>query len=297
MSTDLRALGRLTESLDGRPPRRRLPVRRGGGPARRRPRVPRPVIAVVVIAAVALAWLGLVALDMDEAATPADGAGAVEVPVRPAGDDPERISRSDVRGQPNGTFARIEDLRLSLPHPDPLLVAFAEAGRAEALALEPVGRLIGSGHDRFTAPDDTRGPGYVVLASEGRPRAPTSAADVVVPDGATVTAPVDGRITRVREYAMEGGVRDYRVVIEAADQPSLQVVLVHLQEPSVAAGDVVRAGETPIGTARLLPFSRAVDAHLDERSPHVHLEVRPAGEPEPADPNEPAAPPASARGR
>lgn len=296
MSSDLRALGRLSESLDGGAVggrrRRRVTIRRGPGPARRRPLVPRSVIVAVVVVSVALAWVGLAARGSDEAPTPptqaTEGSG---VPVRSAGDEPQRTSRSDGRTLPGATFARVDDLSLRLPHAEPVLVAFGEADRAESLALQPVGRLTANEHHRFEPTDDTRGPDYVVLASTGKPRVGTSAVDVVVPAEAIVSAPVTGRVVGVREYAMEGGVRDIRVTIEAARRPSLHVVVVHLDQPTVAEGDEVQAGKTPLGVVRRLPFSRGVDAHLDEPLPHVHLEVKPAGEAAPPDPNEAAAAP------
>lgn len=297
MSSDLRALGRLSESLAGgaggsRRRRRRVTIRRGPGPARRRPLIPRPLLVAAVVVSIALAWVGLAARGADEAPTPpAQATGDADVPVRTAGEEPQRASRSDARVQRGGTFARVDALPLRLPHPAPVLVAFGEASRSEALTLEPVGRLTANEHHRFEPTADTRGPDYVVLASAGRPRAPTSAADVVVPADATVVSPVTGRVVEVREYAMESGVRDVRVTIEPADRPSLHVVVVHLHQPAVAEGDAVQAAKTPLGAVRRLPFSRGVDAHLDEPLPHVHVEVRPAGQADPLDPNQPAAAP------
>lgn len=296
MSSDLQALGRLGASLDGGVAsgrrRRRVSIRRGPGPARRRSRLPRPVAVGIIVVAGALTWVGLAAGGAEETPTPSSGTTEItDVPARAVGEDPGRASRSDARALRSTTFARVDDLPLTLPYADPLLVAFGEGSRAEALTLQPVGRLTANEHPRFDPVSDVRGPDYLVLASAGRPRAPTSGADVVMPVDAAVVAPVTGQVVGIREYAMEGGVRDFRVTIEAADQPSLHVVVAHLRQPTVAEGDLVRAGETPLGAVRTLPFSRGVDSHLDEPLPHVHLEVKPAGEPAPPDPNEPAAVP------
>jgi len=297
MSSDLRALGRLGASLDGGAAggrrRRRVSIRRGPGPARRRPPVPRSLVVGAVVVAVALTWVGLAASRAEEAPTPPPGtSAATDVPSRAVHDDP-RASRGEGRARPATTFARVDDLPLTLPFADPVLVAFGEGLRAEALALQPVGRLTANEHHRFEPISDVRGPDYLVLASAGRPRAPTSGVDVVIPVDAPAVAPVTGQVVGVREYAMEGGVRDFRVTIEAADRPSLHVVVAHLRQPTVAEGDLVHAGSTPLGTVRSLPFSRGVDAHLDEPLPHVHLEVKPAGQPTPPDPNEPAVVPAA----
>lgn len=303
MSSDVRALGRLSESLAGgsggrRPRRRRVTIRRGMGPARRRPLVPRSVLAVIAVALSALVWVAMAADGEPDASAPAGDAQPADVPARPAGEDHERASRGDSRDLPGATFAQIDSLRLTLPYAQPPLVVFGEADRAEALPMEPLGRLVANEHDRYEPSRDVRGPDYRVLASRGKARPATSSADVVMPQGATVLSPVTGRVVRVRDYAMEGGVRDYRVVIEVADQPSLHVLLSYVEEPSVTAGDAVRAGESPIGSVRLLPFTRHVDDYLDERLAHVRIEVQPAGEPDPPDPNEPAvAPVFSARDR
>lgn len=304
MTSDVRALGRLSESLAGgsggrRPRRRRVPIRRGPGPARRRALVPKPVVALVAVVVAGLVWMALGDGGADEAPAPSTPAGEESgVPARPVGEEPERVSRGEPRAMPGAAFARVDEVRLTLPHAQPVLVAFGEGDRAEALGLDPVGRLIANDHERFEPPRDVRGPRYRVLAGQGRARPATSAANVVMPVDATVLAPVTGRVVRVRDYAMEGGLRDYRVVLEVADKPSLHVLVFYLVDPAVGVGDAVEAGKTPIGRARLLPFDHRIDGHLDERLPYVRIEVKPASEPDPADPNQPAATPTSgARGR
>lgn len=302
MTSDVRALGRLSESLAGgaggrRPRRRRVPIRRGPGPTRRRPLVPRSAALLLGAALAVVGWLAVAAGTQDDASPPAAETEPADVPARAAGEDSDRTSRGASRSV-SGTFARVDDVALELPHPAPALVAFGAADGVEALAMDPIGRLVANAHDRYEPARDQPGPDYRVLASDGGSRAATSAADIVVPTGAPVVAPVDGRVVRVRDYAMEGGVRDYRIVIEVAEQPSLHVRVSYIEEPAVAVGDAVRAGETPLGVARLLPFTQGVDEHVDQRLPHVRIEVKPAGDPDPPDPNEPAAAPTgAARGR
>lgn len=304
-STNMRALGRLAGGAPPprRPRRRRLAVRhvQGARVVTPRPLLPRRVVVLVVVLSLAAAYLAVAALyaggESPAGRTPA-GEGR---PVGAAGDvrrDPVPTGRSGRVASASGHFATVEGLTLRLPHEAPLAVAFHEATRPEALALSPIGRLERNDNPRkFTPVGDRRGPAYHVLAPLGRGRPPTSAADVVVPDGARVHAPVNGTVVEVREYILYGSVRDWRVVIEPDAHPDLHVVVIHLEAPTVAPGDRVVAGSSPLASARLLPFASEVDDVLGEHRPHVHIEVKPATPPRPLDPNEPAVSPEERLGR
>lgn len=312
-TTDLRTFARVGDGLRGtsrRAVRRRQRVERrrdaGGLVARRRGRVPRPLAATLTILLVALLWVGSAAAR--QAGAPSDD-GAAVVPTRP---DADRTSRSatatpaaeqaaSAAGQQEpatgqqappaaGTpFAAVEGLRLVLPHPQPVAVAFHEANLAAALAMTPVGRLAANDNaTKFQPPPDAAGPAYHVLSSRGRGRPATSAVDVVVPEGSPVRAAVTGRVVEAREYALPGGGRDWRVVVESRDQPHLSVVTIHLTAPQVRVGDEVVAGTTALGTVRQLPFTSHVDYVTGQRLPHAHLEVKASTPLEPVDPNAPA---------
>jgi murein DD-endopeptidase MepM/ murein hydrolase activator NlpD len=301
LPSDIRALGRLGDAMRGSTGRRRrrsrISIRRDSGAyvARRRGRVPRPVLWGLAVAALVVLWVGFAASRQAEQ-VPVAAAGAQEqvqpVPERPVAAEGDRASRSEERALPaaaSQAFAAIGALQLVLPHPQPLTVAFHEASRPEALALQPIGRLAGNDNPtKFSAPADVDGPDYRILSSRGRARPATSAVDVAVPASSIVAAPVSGTVVEVREYALYGKIRDWRVVIEAADRPDLHVVLVHLHEPQVAVGDVVTAGQTPLAVVRQLPFASHVDYVTDDPHPHTHIEVKPGTAAEPLDPNAPA---------
>lgn len=307
-STDLRALGRFGEPPGRRVQprrRRRLATRpvRGIPAATRRPRLPRAVVVAAAVVVVVLAYVGVVAVGQG------DEDAFASLPAVPASDDldaagprlpdaGERASRSD--GTSAATtlpFADVDGLELVLPHAEPVLVAFHEALLAEALELTPVGRLEANDNPtKFTGGRERAGPAFHVLSSRGRPRPATSAADVVVPQGGTILAPVTGTVTEVRQYALYGSTRDWRVVIEPHGRPDLHVVLIHLHEPSVVVGDEVTAGQTPLAAARKLSFASQVDYVAGDGFPHVHLEVKPATRPRPVDPNAPAVEPEEALG-
>jgi murein DD-endopeptidase MepM/ murein hydrolase activator NlpD len=265
--------------------------------ATRRPAIPRSLVVVLLAVVATLVYLGVAAAGQTDplatvvaqpAAVPPDSAGGVAFT-----DGPRRAEIQTARSARDGdvaarTFAEVDDLDLALPHDQPLAVAFHEATRPEALPLVPVGTLESNENPtKFTPAPDVDGPAYRVLSSRGRGRPATSAVDVVVPEGAVAGAPVSGEVVEVRQYALYGGLNDWRVVIAPDARPDLHVVMIHLHQPQVETGDRVTAGST-IGVVRLLPFTSHVDYSLAGRNPHVHLEVKPATAAAPLDPNEPA---------
>jgi hypothetical protein len=91
-----------------------------------------------------------------------------------------------------------------------------------------------------------------------------------------VHTPVSGTVTDVREYVLYGGHRDVRLEIAPDDAPDLRLVMIHIADVDVEAGDEVTAGETVVaGTARPFPFGSQIDRFTEpDRWPHVHIEVK-----------------------
>lgn len=206
-------------------------------------------------------------------------ATAAVVPPRTDPDAPARAARGRARVGVE-RLATVAGLELHAPHPDPVLVAFHEALAPVSLPMAPAGRLTVNDHPFWEGPENAAnrtGASYRVLATRGREGAATSAVDVVVPDGATITAPVTGTVSEVRDYALYGEHPDVRVAIRPDGAPGLEVVLVHLEDAVVDAGDRVVVGGSPLATARQLPFSSHVDAFVPEPLPHAHLEVKRVG--------------------
>ncbi len=255
-----------------------LPSLRGTGPAlgfSRPARRGRRLLALGVLAAVAVA--GLRAADISAAQT-----GEAEAAVTAADREVARTARQPASelapAAPSvPTLARVGDLEVVLPSPDVLLVGYHEASRPGALALHPVGNGL-SNHNttRITLPaDEDGGADYHVMSSRGRVLPPTSAVDIVMRDDDPVRAPVDGVVTEVRPYLLYGQHDDTRIEIRPDDAPHLRVVLIHVDGVQVAAGDRLRAGDTVLAaSANRFPFASHVDRYLDQRWPHVHLEVK-----------------------
>ena len=126
---------------------------------------------------------------------------------------------------------------------------------------------------------DTRTPRqlHALPSSRGRVLPPTSAVDVVMRCATTTRslAPVEGVVTEVRPYRLYGTHPDTRVEIRPTDAPHLRLVMIHVDDVRVAVGEQVTTGATVLaGTADRFPFASHVDRYLDDRWPHVHMEVK-----------------------
>lgn len=249
-----------------------------GGTIARRRRGRRRLLALGGL--VTLAALALGAADSSEDVHPT-GRLAAPAPDGPeAGEDVTVAERArEPAGAPVLPFARVEGTTISLPSTDVLLVGYHEASLPGALAMDPVGQGRSNANTtRITLPpDDEHGAPYHVMSSRGRVLPPTSAVDLVMRDDDPVLAPVDGVVTEVRPYALYDQYPDTRIEIQPDDAPHLRLVMIHVDDVRVAAGDRVTTGVTELAaTANRFPFSSHVDRYLDERWPHVHVEVKQA---------------------
>ena len=113
-----------------------------------------------------------------------------------------------------------------------------------------------------------------------------SAIDCGAPVGATVYAPVSGKVVLVKEYKLYEEYDDIQVHIQPEGRSDLDVVLIHLTDASVKAGDTVVAGVTPIARIRdvfeyigdsmqLLQYTAEGD-----NGNHTHIQVNNAADPE-----------------
>lgn len=87
-------------------------------------------------------------------------------------------------------------------------------------------------------------------AGNGGPK--MSAIDCGAAPGTQVYAPVSGTVQLVRAYKLynDNDYDDYEIHIQPDGHPELDVVLIHLTDPSVQRGDVVEGGVTPIAKVR-----------------------------------------------
>ncbi len=176
---------------------------------------------------------------------------------------------------PLPVFASSDAVRLRLVSGRALAVAFHEASYRDATALRPWGEcLVCRNRTKFTPPPPRGGLSYLVTDTRGRRTPATSAADIVLPRGETVLAPVTGRVTAVKHYRLYFRYPDVRVEIRPTEIPDRRVVLIHLAGVRLEKGDAVEASVTRIGAVRRFPFESQVDRYVGGRNPHVHLEVK-----------------------
>jgi murein DD-endopeptidase MepM/ murein hydrolase activator NlpD len=125
-----------------------------------------------------------------------------------------------------------------------------------------------------------------VLPSRGRGTDRRTAADVVVPPGAEIRSPVSGRVVRADHYRLYCKYDDHRVVIEPDGHPGWRLHVLHVADLTVAAGQRVEAGVTPIArSASVFGFASQVEAYSPAPAwPHVHIHVvdAPVGDGPPA---------------
>lgn len=135
------------------------------------------------------------------------------------------------------------ELELLVPGVDPVVVGFHEASTAIGIDLQSLGTLLANDNTtRFRARPEIRDGArpYVAPASRGCSAGSTSAIDVVAHRDAPVVAPITGRVTDVRPYARYGIHPDNRVEIRPSQDPSLRVVMVHVE---VRPFDAPRPGD------------------------------------------------------
>lgn len=216
--------------------------------------------------------LGLTSLGLvRRGSAPGDSAGDQAVPQNPS------LTQSVVPapGRPPVPLAHWGDIGLYVPVAGPVCLCYHEASYHDALPLRPFGRVLRD-YNPTKFPADapaTDGPGYVIMSSRGRSTAATSAVDVVTRLGAEFRSPVSGVVTKAKPYRLYGTYSDTEVMIRPDADRRYRVVMIHLAHVRVYVGERVVGGVTPLGVARLFPFSSQIDYYVRGHRPHVHLAI------------------------
>ncbi len=271
-------------------PSRLGPVRDTGlklsGRRRSRRRNLTPVLAVLGVLAVAVVLLASAAWNRSAGpASPTAGASpassAATASIEPLRD-------------PTPVFATYRSLSLRLPVDpgDLTALAFHQASGKDTLAMDSLapdadmaqaaknkGRVVSSatsGSAESTPALQTVWQGTVLrLWRSNRTGAPDTAADVGADAGSIVYSPVTGTVLQVRAYNLYGKYPDYEIHIKPDGWPEVDVILIHVDDVSVTAGDRVTGGASRVACVRKM--SDKIDIQLGGYTPnggdHVHMQL------------------------
>lgn len=270
MPRELRDLGETIELRRPRRGRRLVPL----------------VAALVVVAAVTARAADEQDPGLDELVGPADPAVVAEAEPAQGAQDMAGAAAVADPAIALPVLGHVGDLLLHVPAEEAVLVSYHEAAFPEAMPIRPLGHLLANENPtrQLAHDEDPGGVGFHIQVSRGRSNASTSAVDVVLQAGEEVRAPVSGTVTEVRPYQLYGTHDDIRIELAPDGHPDRAVVLIHVQDVTVRAGDRVEVGDVLAGAARQFPFSAVVDRQTaPDRYGHVHVEVK-----RPTDATEPA---------
>ena len=104
---------------------------------------------------------------------------------------------------------------------------------------------------------------------------PDTAVDCGADAGTTVLAPISGTVQEIKSYMLYGKYPDYEIHIKPTGRSDIEVVLIHVTDLTIAKGDTVQTGITPIAHVRC--FSSKMTLQLGEYTKnggdHVHLQI------------------------
>ncbi|TDB37747.1 MAG: hypothetical protein D9V44_06720 [Actinobacteria bacterium] len=195
---------------------------------------------------------------------------------------------------PTPIFATYRSLNLRLPVDpgDVTALAFHQASGRQTLAMDSLApdadmaqaaklkavpaSQAPSGSAESTASIQTVWQGSVLrLWRSNRTGAPDTAADVGADPGSIVYAPVTGTVLQVRAYKLYSKYPDYEIHIKPDGWPEVDVVLIHVDDVSVVAGDRVTGGASRIACVRKM--SDKIDIQLGgytrNGGDHVHVQL------------------------
>lgn len=105
---------------------------------------------------------------------------------------------------------------------------------------------------------------------------PDTAVDVGADAGTPVYSPVTGTVLQVKPYKLYEKYDDLEIHIQPEDRTGLELVMIHIDEVAVAAGDRVTAGVTRIGSVRRLSnkiSDMQLAGYTANGGNHTHLQV------------------------
>ncbi len=264
--------------------------------AQRRQQTIAGIVAVVVLGALALGWQ--YSSDKRAKAQPLTGLPSVDVPVTGPGGEPRTptVARAANRpADPTPLLASYHGVQIRLPVSlaDLTEVGFHQASYPYALRLKtkvPDADMTSAKKDKSTHRDKTEqktGPdawltGEVLRMWRPRPGKPDTAADVGARPGSDVFAPVSGTVVKVKHFKLYEKYSDVEIHIQPDGKPKLDLVMIHLSDPSCAPGDRVYAGLTRIAAVRKIDrrIASQLRSYTKNRGYHTHIQLNDSTHPE-----------------
>jgi len=165
-------------------------------------------------------------------------------------------------------------------------IVYHGVGTSQVIPLVPIGSQRNAGILSTIAkmltgtPDGRGGPSYYIDdAGQG---ASTGSVDVGAVAGTDVYSPVDGKVTSIRPYVIDGKAHGSEIEIQPTSTPADVVTLTNLRTTTgIAVGTPVLAAKTKLGTIVDLSkvLSQEVAKYTSDAGNHVHIEVGPAPAP------------------
>lgn len=112
-----------------------------------------------------------------------------------------------------------------------------------------------------------------------------TAIDIGAEPGTDTLAPTSGTVVLVREYDLFDTIKDFEVHIQPENRPDLDLVVIHIIDVCVKAGDKVEGGVTPIARVRDIVGEGVWDVQLgsfidDYSGDHCHVQINDTNYPE-----------------
>jgi hypothetical protein len=162
-------------------------------------------------------------------------------------------------------------------------IVYHGVGTPQVVPLAPLGSQRNSGILNTIAkmlsgaPDGGGGPAYYIDGSgQG---ATTGSVDVGAVAGTAVYSPVDGKVTSIQPYVIDGTAHGSVISIQPTSTPADVVTLTNLGAvPGLAVGSTVAAAKTKLGMIVDLSkvLSQEMSKYTSDAGNHDHIEVGPA---------------------
>jgi hypothetical protein len=112
---------------------------------------------------------------------------------------------------------------------------------------------------------------YFLLPGDGG--GATGAILVGAPAGSSVTAPISGTVTAVKQYKLYGKYDDVQVDIRPDEMSGITFSMLFVDDPVVTIGEVVTAGKTWIGKVRECPeeLGKQLSVYTHDTGSHLFM--------------------------